>query len=104
MTGPVRLPQIPTIPTSREAGLPELDLEVWNILTALRTTPAPILAAVTEALSSALDDPLVRSRFDAASARIPGAAERGPAFAANLVRTENTRWASFIREAGIERE
>lgn len=104
VTGPVRLPQIPTIPTSREAGLPELDLEVWNILTALRTTPAPILAAVTEALSSALDDPLVRSRFDAASARIPGAAERGPAFAANLVRTENTRWASFIREAGIERE
>ena len=104
VTGPVRLRQIPTVPTSREAGLPELDLEVWNILTALRTTPAPILAAVTEALHTALDDPFVRSRLDAASARIPSPAERGPAFAANLVRTENARWGQFIREAGIERE
>ena len=104
VTGPVRLPQIPATPTTREAGLPELDLEVWNILTALRTTPAPIMAAVTEALNVALDDAGLRARFDAASARIPSAAERGPAFATALVRAEVTRWAQFIREAGIERE
>ncbi|MBC7432270.1 MAG: tripartite tricarboxylate transporter substrate binding protein [Rubritepida sp.] len=104
VTGPVRLPQIPDTPTTREAGLPGLDLEVWNILTAVRGTPAPILAAVTEALGAALDDGGVRARFAAASARIPAVAERGPAFAANLVRTENVRWGQFIREAGIERE
>ena len=62
------------------------------------------LAAVTEALGAALDDGGVRARFAAASARIPTAAERGPVFAANLVRTENVRWGQFIREAGIERE
>ncbi len=104
VTGATRLPQIAATPTSREAGLAELDLEVWNILTALRTTPAPILAAVTEALNGALDDPHVRTRFEAASARAPAPAERGPAFAANLVRTEQVRWGQFIREAGIERE
>jgi len=104
VTGATRLPQIPNTPTSREAGLGELDLEVWNILTAVRGTPAPILAAVTEALNAALDDAHVRARFDAASARAPAPAERGPAFAANLVRTEQTRWGQFIREARIERE
>jgi len=104
VTGATRLPQIPNTPTSREAGLGELDLEVWNILTAVRGTPAPILAAVTEALNAALDDVHVRARFDAASARAPAPAERGPAFAANLVRTEQTRWGQFIREARIERE
>lgn len=104
VTGATRLPQIPNTPTSREAGLGELDLEVWNILTAVRGTPAPILAAVTEALNAALDDVHVRARFDAASARAPAPAERGPAFAVNLVRTEQTRWGQFIREARIERE
>ncbi len=104
VTGPVRLPQIPNTPTTREAGLPELDLEVWNILTALRTTPAPIMAAVTDALNFALDDTGLRARFDAASARIPNAAERGQAFATNLVREEVVRWSQFIREAGIDRE
>ena len=104
VTGATRLPQIPNTPTSREAGLGELDLEVWNILTAVRGTPAPTLAAVTEALNAALDDAHVRARFDAASARAPAPAERGPAFAANLVRTEQTRWGQFIREARIERE
>ncbi len=104
VTGPTRLPQIPNTPTSREAGLGELDLEVWNILTAVRSTPAPIMAAVTEALNAALDDAHVRTRFDAASARAPGPAERGPAFATNLVRQEQVRWGQFIREAGIERE
>ena len=104
VTGPVRLPQIPDTPTTRQAGLQELDLEVWNILTAVRGTPAPILAAVTEALGVALDDAGVRARFGAASARIPAPEERGPAFAANLVRAENARWSQFIRDAGIERE
>lgn len=104
VTGPVRLPQIPTVPTSREAGLAELDLEVWNILTAVRATPAPIMAAITDALNFALDDAHVRGRFEAASARIPEGRERGPAHAAELVRAENARWSTFIREAGIERE
>lgn len=104
VTGPTRLPQLPAIPTTREAGLAELDLEVWNILTTLRSTPAPIQAAVSEALNVALDDPHVRSRFEAASARAPAPAERGTAFAVNLVRTEQARWGQFIREAGIERE
>jgi tripartite-type tricarboxylate transporter receptor subunit TctC len=104
VTGPTRLPQIPSTPTTREAGLGELDLEVWNILTAVRGTPPPIMAAVTEALAHALDDAHVRARFEAASARAPGPTERGPEVAIRLVREEQARWGQFIREAGIERE
>lgn len=104
VTGPTRLPQIPGTPTTREAGLGALDLEVWNILTAVRGTPPHIMAAVTAALARALDDAHVRARFEAASARAPGPAERGPEVAIRLVREEQARWGQFIREAGIERE
>lgn len=104
VTGPVRLATLPDVPTTREAGLEALDLEVWNILAVPRATPAPITAALAEALSVALDDATVKARFATYSARPPQGDERGPAAAAALVRDEQAKWARFIREAGIEKE
>jgi len=104
VTGPSRLPQIPDVPTTTEAGLPGLSLEVWNILTAHKNTPAPIIAACNEALNTALDDAHVKTRFAAASARVPNGAERSPEYAANFMRSEAESWGRFIREARIERE
>lgn len=104
VTGPVRLANLPDVPTTQEAGLAALDLEVWNILAVPRATPANITAALSEALSAALDDATVKARFDTYSARPPRGAERGPAAAAALVQAEQAKWARFIREAGIEKE
>ena len=104
VTGPVRLPQIPNVPTTTEAGLPGLSLEVWNILGVPKTTPAPIVATLNEALKAALDDAHVKARFAAASARLPNGPERSPEYAANFMRSEAEAWGRFIREARIERE
>lgn len=104
VTGPRRLPRIEAVPTTAEAGLPGLDLSVWNILAAPRGTPANIVNALAEALSVALDDAQVRARFATYSAIAPEGAARGPEAAAALVRREAERWGVFIRGAGIERE
>lgn len=104
VTGERRLPQIAQVPTAAEAGLPGLTLQVWNILAAPRATPAPIVNALAEALSFALEDPQVQSRFATYSAIVPEGDRRGPDAAAALVRRESTYWGEFIRSARIERE
>jgi tripartite-type tricarboxylate transporter receptor subunit TctC len=104
VTGSARLPQIAAVPTAQEAGLPGLTLQVWNILAAPKATPAHIVNAHAEALSTALDDPTLVQRFATYSAIAPQGAERGPEAAAALVARENAYWGEFIRTARIERE
>jgi tripartite-type tricarboxylate transporter receptor subunit TctC len=104
VTGPRRLAEIPDVPTTAEAGMPGLDLSVWNLLAAPKGTPAPVVNALAIALDGALEDPLLRQRFATYSAVAPQGAERGPEAAANLIRSEGERWGRLIREAGIERE
>ena len=104
VTGPARLPQIATVPTAQEAGLPGLTLQVWNILAAPKATPPHIVNAHAEALSAALDDATLVQRFATYSALAPQGAERGPQAAVALVARENAYWGEFIRTARIERE
>ncbi len=94
--GPCRLPRIAEVPTTAEAGLPALDLSVWNILAAPRGTPGTVVGALADAT--------VRARFATYGAIAPEGAARGPEAAAALVRREAERWGVFIRGAGIERE
>jgi len=104
VTGPRRLPRLPEVPTTAEAGLPGLDLSVWNVIAAPRATPAQTVATLADALSHALDDASLRARFATYSAIAPEGAARGPEAAAALVRRESERWGAFIRSASIERE
>jgi tripartite-type tricarboxylate transporter receptor subunit TctC len=50
---------IPSVPTSKEAGLPEFNVLAWVALFAPKGTPKPILDKLTDALDKALDDPNV---------------------------------------------
>jgi tripartite-type tricarboxylate transporter receptor subunit TctC len=104
VTGPQRLPRIPTVPTTAEAGLPALDLSVWNIIAAPRNTPANIVNTLAEALNFALEDAQLKARFETYSAIAPQGAQRGPDAAAALVRREAERWGQFVRANNIERE
>lgn len=104
VTGPRRLAEIPDVPTTAEAGMPGLDLSVWNLLAAPKGTPAPIVNALAAALDFALEDPMLRQRFVTYSTVPPQGAERGPEAAANLIRSEGERWARIIAAAGIQKE
>src|SRR5262245_21081846 len=87
------------IPTTREAGLPEFQVQVWNGLFAPRGTPGPVLDKLTDALDKALDDETTRNRIFDLGSDIPAKTERGQAPLAALVKSEIARWTPIIKSA-----
>jgi tripartite-type tricarboxylate transporter receptor subunit TctC len=60
---PQRSPLAPEIPTSAEAGLPEMQIEAWICIMATGGTPAPIIARLDAAIAKVLTLPEVREAF-----------------------------------------
>jgi tripartite-type tricarboxylate transporter receptor subunit TctC len=60
---PQRSPLAPEIPTSAEAGLPELQIDNWICIMGTGGTPAPIIARLDEEIAKALALPEVRDTF-----------------------------------------
>jgi len=60
---PQRSPLAPEIPSSVEAGLPELQIDNWICIMGTGGTPAPIIARLDEEIAKALALPEVRDAF-----------------------------------------
>jgi len=101
--GEKRNAALPEVPTTREAGLPELTTLPWIALFAPKGAPRPVLDILSEALDKALDDPEVRSRFSDLGGDIPDRPRRGPQALARLVRDEIARWEPIIKAADLKR-
>lgn len=63
VVSPQRSPLAPDIPTSAEAGLPELQLDNWICFMTTGGTPAPIIARLDAAIAKVLTLPEVRDAF-----------------------------------------
>ena len=63
ITSKKRVPTLPNVPTSAEAGVPKFDVTTWYGLYAPRNTPKPIVDALVDALQKALKDPPLVNRF-----------------------------------------
>ncbi|WP_431270136.1 Bug family tripartite tricarboxylate transporter substrate binding protein [Dankookia sp. P2] len=98
---PDRLPQLPAVPTTAEAGLPGFLFGTWFGLAAPAGTPAPILARMAEAVGTALKDPEIGGRFAEQGAILGGG--KPEQFAA-FIAQETARLEPVIREAGIRAE
>jgi tripartite-type tricarboxylate transporter receptor subunit TctC len=92
---------MPEIPTSAEAGFPELVADNSYALFAPAGTPAPILARLHDATVAILALSDVRDRL-----REQGAEEVGNSSAelAAYVAAEIPKWAALAREAGVKPE
>jgi tripartite-type tricarboxylate transporter receptor subunit TctC len=101
ITGRKRVPTLPNLPTSAEAGVPAFDVTTWYGMYAPRDTPKPIVDALVDALQKALKDPALISRF-AELSMAPVEDERAtPAALERLLKSEIERWGRIIRDAGI---
>jgi tripartite-type tricarboxylate transporter receptor subunit TctC len=94
-----RSPILPSVPTSKEAGLPEFQVLSWVALFAPKGTPKPVLDKLTDALDKALDDGKVRKRFIELADEIPDRASRGQQPLGTLVKREVARWTTIIKAA-----
>jgi tripartite-type tricarboxylate transporter receptor subunit TctC len=96
-----RNPAVPTVPTTKEAGLPEFQASPWFALFAPKGTPQAVRDRLSDALDKALDDQSVRTRFAGLGADIPDKPNRGQQPLAALVKREIARWEPIIRAANI---
>ncbi|MGN6569941.1 MAG: Bug family tripartite tricarboxylate transporter substrate binding protein [Pseudolabrys sp.] len=93
-----RVPTLPDVPTTGEAGMPSLLTENWYGMVAPAGTPKEIVAALNKAAVAALKDPDVVSKLSSQGAILVG--DTPDEFRA-FIGTETQKWAKVIKDAGV---
>jgi tripartite-type tricarboxylate transporter receptor subunit TctC len=103
VTGVRRAAMLPDVPTFREAGvpMPELDNGSWWGVMAPKDVPLPVFDRIGAALVAALAQADVRSRLAAIDVSI---ADSSPAAFSDLLRSEQRKWTTIAKAAGIRPE
>jgi tripartite-type tricarboxylate transporter receptor subunit TctC len=76
--------------------LPDFKLTVWYGLSAPKGTPASIVAKLNQALSVAMDDPIVVKRFADLGYEVAPPPQRSPAAFEEFMRKEVDLWARVL--------
>ncbi len=96
-----RLPVLPDVPTSKEAGVDNFTMPLWYGMFAPAATPRDIVSRLSREIIKALGTPDLRERLQATGVDPwPGTPEQ----MAELLRTETARYAAIVRSAGLPRE
>jgi tripartite-type tricarboxylate transporter receptor subunit TctC len=61
VTGSVRSPELPDVPSMAEVGYPEVNTQLWSGFFVPVGTPAPVVAKLTAELAKAIADPAVQT-------------------------------------------
>jgi len=99
VAGPQRLAAIPDVPTAKEAGVSDFQLNIWSGIYAPKGTPKEIVDKLAEALNKALDDPATAEKLGKLGGTVPPKAERGPDYLRKTVASDIPRWAPILKEA-----
>ncbi|HEY3461429.1 MAG TPA: tripartite tricarboxylate transporter substrate binding protein [Casimicrobiaceae bacterium] len=101
VTGAMRSPQLPDVPTVIESGVPGYEAYVWMGLFAPKGTPAPIVERLNRETLAALREGAVKQYMGNAGIEIVGSspAEFGTFFA-----SEKSLWAKVIHDTGAHIE
>jgi tripartite-type tricarboxylate transporter receptor subunit TctC len=101
VTDTERYPQLPTLPTAAEAGLPGVLLTTWTGYYAPKGTPAEVVQKINADIRAVAALPQVRARLEETgwSPRL-----MSPAQFAAFTRSEKERWGGIIRRANIKLE
>jgi len=96
LVGDVRSSALPNVPTFKEAGVADFDLDSWTVLLAPKGTPAGIITLLKQETVMALNDPQVRATLGAQGVE-PGHTQDVRAFLAR----EREKFGRVVRELGI---
>jgi tripartite-type tricarboxylate transporter receptor subunit TctC len=94
-----RSPLFPAVPTLKEEGLPDLEVEVWYAMLVPAGTPQPVVARLNSEVQEILAGNEVREALaNQGLAPVGGPPER----LAELLRAELARWPRVVANAGIK--
>src|SRR5262244_3430315 len=101
VTSTERVAAVPDVPTTVEAGLPQLQGGAWFGLFAPAGTPREIVTWLNRAARETFAAPDVRARLQSQGALLPPGS---PEDFATFIAAERQRWSEVIRTAGIRLE
>jgi tripartite-type tricarboxylate transporter receptor subunit TctC len=96
-----RSPLARDIPTSVEAGLPQMQLEGWICIMVTGGTPAPIVARLDEEIAKVLALPQVRDAFAKQGIEI---FHLNPDELGQFLRSEAARFSSLLKHSRLKGE
>ena len=99
VTGAMRAPQLPDVPTMSEAGVPGYEAYVWMGLLAPKGTPSAVIDRLQGEVVAALATSEVRNYMAGASIESVGST---PAEFGRFFRAEKAQWAKIVRETGAK--
>jgi tripartite-type tricarboxylate transporter receptor subunit TctC len=101
ITGPRRSPQLPDVPTMKEAGYPALEIVDWFGIFLPARTPAEIVGKLNPAVREALNTREVKAGLDKLSFTPAGGS---PAEFARLISGDTKRWGPIVKASGFRPE
>jgi tripartite-type tricarboxylate transporter receptor subunit TctC len=96
-TGPKRSPQLPQVPTMKEAGVSGVEVVVWYGIFAPAATPRDVVGKLGDAIARAARAPDMQQRLQDLGAEPVG---NTPEEFSRLFREEVTRWAEVVKVSG----
>lgn len=89
----------PDVPTIAESGYKGFEAMSWSGISALKGTPAPIVAKLEAATQQAMKSPQIKQRLESVGFEVP---PQGAKPYAAFVSSEAERWVKVIKTAGIK--
>jgi tripartite-type tricarboxylate transporter receptor subunit TctC len=101
ITAPKRVPALPDVPTSAEAGLPGFEFSTWYGIFAKQGTPQEALDRMTKEVKAAMALPALKTAWEKNGSDVP---DVSGAEYAKLVSADVARWRKVVNDAGIKLE
>ncbi|WP_433831677.1 tripartite tricarboxylate transporter substrate-binding protein [Actinoplanes sp. CA-015351] len=102
VTTPERVKSLPDVPTTAEAGMPQLAVSVWHGLYVPAGTPPEIVEKLSGALKTALADQAVIDQMAKLGTAPVAAADATPDAHRAHLEEQLTTWQKIISDAGVQ--
>ena len=97
-TGPMRHPMLPDVPTTAEAGLPEVRMDTWFGVVGPPNLPAAVVARLVQAMDAVVHEKSFEERLFKIGCAV---AWKPPAEFAAYIADETRKWSQIIPAMGI---
>ncbi len=98
LVGPQRSPSLPNVPSTAEAGFPQLDTTTWSGVMAPAGTPPAIVSRLSREFANVLRDPEVHGKLTGSAMEVVGST---PEQFGSLIRHEYDKWVKLVKDASL---
>ncbi|WP_051320281.1 tripartite tricarboxylate transporter substrate binding protein [Cupriavidus sp. amp6] len=101
VTSASRVPELPDVPTMKEAGVDDFQVTAWFGLVAPAGTPQEVINRLQKTVAGILGEAQVKARLSELGGISGGDT---PAHFGNFIKSERERWARVVRDTGIPQQ